>query len=135
MRGRTRSGYRPEVWADQVQFLRHGKLPAPLPASFDQLIRHGLSVFAKILQQPANPGKIRGHPARKRQHPQGAAKDQPVPSAQHPDDVIRVLWYKSVHGVPLLWAMFLDKNIDLTSGLHFLRKPRHDAVNATEVKT
>ena len=70
----------------------------------DELIGHGLSVIAEILQQRANSGEIGGHAAGISEHPQRAAKNETVPTTQHPDDMVRVFWYKSVHGVPSLWA-------------------------------
>jgi diguanylate cyclase (GGDEF)-like protein len=39
VRGKTHNSYRPEIFADSVTFLRHGELPKPVPATFDQLIR------------------------------------------------------------------------------------------------
>jgi len=39
VRGTTHNSYRPEVLADKVTVLHPGKLPKPLPTSFDQLIR------------------------------------------------------------------------------------------------
>ena len=43
-----------------------------LQRRLDQMIGHGLSVVAKILQQRANPGEIGCHPARVGKHPQRA---------------------------------------------------------------
>ena len=75
-----------------------------LQRRLDQLFGHGLCVVSEILQQGADSGEIAGHSAGEGEHPQRASKNQPIPSAQHPDDMIRVFWYKSVQGVPPLWA-------------------------------
>jgi diguanylate cyclase (GGDEF)-like protein len=39
VRGKTLNSFNPIVIGDQVTFLRHGNLPNPVPASFDQMIR------------------------------------------------------------------------------------------------
>ena len=39
VQGKTHNSYRPEIFADSITFLHHGDLPAPVPATFDQLIR------------------------------------------------------------------------------------------------
>jgi len=39
VRGVTHNSFRPEIFADSVTVLHPGKMPAPLPASFDSLIR------------------------------------------------------------------------------------------------
>jgi diguanylate cyclase (GGDEF)-like protein len=39
VKGRTHDSYRPEIVADSVTLIRHGDLPTPVPATFDQLIR------------------------------------------------------------------------------------------------
>ncbi len=42
LRGKSRAGFRPDVLASEVVFLSHGELPAPQPASYQQLIRSEL---------------------------------------------------------------------------------------------
>ena len=61
-----------------------------LQRRLDQLFGHGLCVVSEILQQGADSGEIAGHSAGEGEHPQRASKNQPIPSAQHPDDMIRV---------------------------------------------
>jgi len=49
VRGRTHNSYRPEIFGDSVTLLHHGELPAPVPATFDQLIQGQLdSQLVKI---------------------------------------------------------------------------------------
>ncbi len=40
VRGRTEANFRPNVISDSVTVLRHGELPKPVPATFDQLIHN-----------------------------------------------------------------------------------------------
>jgi hypothetical protein len=95
---------------------RPGRGFGALQRGLDEPICHGLGVVAEILQQYAHPREIPGHSFREGKQPQRAAKNQPVPSAQHPDDMIRVFWYKSIHGVPLLWANVFATHIYLITG-------------------
>jgi len=39
VRGKTRASFRPDILAENVTFLGHGKVPAPVPATYRQLIR------------------------------------------------------------------------------------------------
>ena len=82
----------------------------------NELIRHGVGVIAKILQKHTYSREITGHSLGIAKHTQRAAKDQSVPSAQHPDDMIRVFWYKSIHGVPLWRVNVSATHIYLITG-------------------
>lgn len=42
VRGRTQDSFRPIVIGNDITFLRHGSLPKPVPASFEQMIRGDL---------------------------------------------------------------------------------------------
>lgn len=49
IKGKTHNSYRPEIFADSVVVLRHGELPKPTLATFDQLIRGQLDcAYVKV---------------------------------------------------------------------------------------
>ena len=61
-----------------------------LQRGLNQLIGYRLGMFAKILQQHSSPREVGRHAPGKRKHPQRPTKDNTIPTAQLPGDVIRV---------------------------------------------
>lgn len=49
IKGKTKEGFRPIVVADTVSVLRHGSLPPPVPAAYDQLIHGDLNARYVVL--------------------------------------------------------------------------------------
>jgi diguanylate cyclase (GGDEF)-like protein len=65
VRGTTRDSFRPIVISNDVTLLRHGALPKPVPATFDELVRaqldcmlvtvHGVVRAADLVRSPVDP--------------------------------------------------------------------------------
>src|SRR6266545_2774343 len=80
------------------RFRHRQRFSANLPA-------HLLHIVPEILQQNAGVRQKAFQPHHVGQHPQRAAKTQPIPSAEHPNDKTGVTLYKAVHGVAPLLAV------------------------------